>query len=156
MSHPQLPKMSFDDIFDLTAGVLSFYNMFSYVPRLLQRIPFLLEYFTLSHYVSPTLYYCPTRAHTCSHVLLLPTTGISLSLTTTATTTTTPKNPERRREPFASYYRFTRLLAPIPATRNLTPIPTSSAMGPETGPLSLSALCAAQSRTLMATSALSR
>ena len=44
------------------------------------RIPFLLVYFTSSYYVSPTLYRCATRAHTCSHVLLLlPTTGISLS-----------------------------------------------------------------------------
>ena len=36
-------------------------------------------YFTFSYYVSPTLYGCATQAHTCSHVLPLPTSGISLS-----------------------------------------------------------------------------
>ena len=35
---------------------------------------------TFSYYVSPTLYCCATRAHICSRVLLLLTTGISLSL----------------------------------------------------------------------------
>ena len=34
--------------------------------------------FTFSHYVRPTLYCYATRAHICSHVLLLPTTGLSL------------------------------------------------------------------------------
>ena len=33
-------------------------------------------YFTFSHYLSPTLHCCATRAHMCIHALLLPTTGI--------------------------------------------------------------------------------
>ena len=40
-------------------------------------VPFLVVYFTFSYYMSPTLYCCATRAHICSHVLLLPTTGVS-------------------------------------------------------------------------------
>ena len=42
--------------------------------------PFLLVHFTLSYYVSSTLYYFATRAHLCIYFLLLPATGIHLFL----------------------------------------------------------------------------
>ena len=46
-------------------------RLISSSPPLAHPVPLLLVYFTFPYYVSPTLYCCATRAHICSHVLLL-------------------------------------------------------------------------------------